>query len=117
MRFAATDTEIGRSWIGPSERGRPTCRRTKLPPSCAALSGVPHRRVLKGGGPRGLERMVSRRLTRRSFAIAKANAQTGADAALTVAARTHKLLAPGGRQSRRAHEARLMAQEKVDAAI
>ena len=61
--------------------------------------------------------MVSRRLTRRSLAIAKANAQTGADAALTIAARTQSLLAPGGRESEKAREARLMVQEKVDAAM
>lgn len=61
--------------------------------------------------------MVSRRLTRQSLAIAKANARTGADAALTIAARSQSLLAPGGRQSDKAREARLMVQEKVDAAI
>ena len=61
--------------------------------------------------------MVSRRLTKRSLAIAKANARAGADAALTIAARTQNLLTPGGRQSEKAREARLMVQEKVDAAI
>ena len=61
--------------------------------------------------------MVSRRLARRSLAIAKANAQAGADAALTIAVRTQNLLAPGGRESDKAREARLMVQEKVDAAI
>jgi hypothetical protein len=61
--------------------------------------------------------MVSRRLTKRSLAIAKANAQAGADAALTIAARTRNLLAPGGRQTHKAREARLMVQEKVDAAV
>jgi hypothetical protein len=61
--------------------------------------------------------MVSRRLTKRSLAIAKANAQAGADAALTIAARTRNLLAPGGRQSDKAREARLMVQEKIDATI
>ena len=61
--------------------------------------------------------MVSRRLARRSLAIAKANAQASADAALTIAARTQKLLAPDGGQSAKAREARLMVQEKVDAAI
>ena len=60
--------------------------------------------------------MVSRRLTKRSLAIAKANAQAGADAALTIAARTQRLLAPG-RRSDKAREARLMVQEKIDAAI
>jgi hypothetical protein len=61
--------------------------------------------------------MVSRRLTKRSLAIAKANAQAGADVALTIAARTRNLLAPGGRQTDKAREARLMVQEKVDAAV
>lgn len=61
--------------------------------------------------------MVSRRLTRRSLAIAKTNVQTGADAALTIAARTHNLLSPGGRRSDKEREARLMVQEKVDAAV
>ena len=61
--------------------------------------------------------MGSRRVAKRSLAIAKANAQASADAALTIAARTQKLLAPGGRQSAKAREARLMVQEKVDAAI
>jgi hypothetical protein len=61
--------------------------------------------------------MVSRRLTKRSLAIAKANTQAGADAALTIAARTRNLLAPGGRQTDKAREARLMVQEKVDAAV
>ena len=61
--------------------------------------------------------MVSRRLTKRSLAIAKANAQAGADAALTIAARTQRLLAPGGRQSDKTREAHLMVQEKIDATI
>ncbi len=61
--------------------------------------------------------MVSRRLAKQSLAIAKANAQASADAALTIAARAQKLLAPGGRQSAKEREARLMVQEKVDAAI
>lgn len=61
--------------------------------------------------------MGSRRLAKRSLAIAKANAQASADAALTITARTQKLLAPGGRQSAKEREARLMVQEKVDAAI
>jgi hypothetical protein len=61
--------------------------------------------------------MVSRRLANRSFAIAKANARAGADAALTIAARTQNLLAPGGRQSDNTREARLMVQEKIDATI
>jgi hypothetical protein len=61
--------------------------------------------------------MGSRRLAKRSLAIAKANARASADGALTVAARTQNLLAPGGEHSAKAREARLMAQEKVDAAI
>jgi hypothetical protein len=61
--------------------------------------------------------MVSRRLAKRSLAIAKANVQASADAALTIAARTNNLLTPGGRQSDKAREARLMVQEKVEAAV
>jgi hypothetical protein len=61
--------------------------------------------------------MGSRRLAKRSLAIAKANAQASADAALTIAARTQNLLAPGGRESEKARETRLMVQEKVDAVI
>ncbi len=61
--------------------------------------------------------MGSRRVTRRALAIARANAQAGVDAALTIAARTQSLLAPGGGQSEKAHEAKLMVQEKVDAAV
>ena len=59
---------------------------------------------------------MSRRLTKRSLAIAKANAQAGVDAALTIAARTQGLLAPGGGGAK-AREAQLMVQEKVEAAI
>ena len=61
--------------------------------------------------------MVSRRLTTRSLAIAKANAQAGVDAALTIAARTQGLLAPLDGPSEKAREAQLMVQEKVDAAV
>jgi hypothetical protein len=61
--------------------------------------------------------MVSRRLAKRSLAIAKANARGSADAALTIAARTQTLLSPDGRPSEKAQEARLMVQEKVDAAV
>ncbi len=60
---------------------------------------------------------MSRRLTTRSLAIAKANAQAGIDAALTIAARTQGMLAPGDGGSEKAREARLMVQEKVDAAV
>jgi len=61
--------------------------------------------------------MVSRRLRARSRAIAKANAQAGIDAALTIAARTQGLLAPGGGEVAKAREAQLMVQEKLDAAV
>ena len=61
--------------------------------------------------------MVSRRLARRSLVIAKANAQAGVDAALTIAARTQGMLAPHGGPSEKAREAHLMVQEKVDAAV
>lgn len=60
--------------------------------------------------------MTSRRLRNRSIAIAKANAQTGVDAALTIAARSQNLLLPGG-SSEKAREARLMVQEKIEAAV
>jgi hypothetical protein len=39
------------------------------------------------------------------------------DAALTIAARTQNLMSPGGGSKENAREARLMVQEKVDAAI
>jgi len=61
--------------------------------------------------------MGSRRVIKRALAIARANAQAGVDAALTIAARTQSLLAPGGGQSEKAREANLMVQEKVDAAV
>jgi hypothetical protein len=61
--------------------------------------------------------MGSRILARRSLAIAKANVQAGADAALTIAARTESLFAPDGRQSDKTREVRLMVQEKIDATI
>jgi hypothetical protein len=61
--------------------------------------------------------MVSRRLAKRSLVIAKANAQAGVDAALTIAARTQSMFAPGGTPSEKEREARLMVQEKVDATI
>jgi len=60
---------------------------------------------------------VSRRLTTRSLAIAKANAQAGVDAALTIAARTQDLLSPAGGGAAKAREAQLMVQEKVDAVV
>jgi hypothetical protein len=77
-----------------------------------ALCWAPRRDMDEAGVSMG-----SRRLAKRSLAIAKANAQASADAALTIAVRTQKLLAPGGRQSAKEREARLMVQEKVDAAI
>ena len=61
--------------------------------------------------------MVSKRLARRSLAIATANVQTGVDAALTIAARTQDMMSFGGGPLEKAHEAQLMVQEKVDAAI
>ena len=61
--------------------------------------------------------MVSRRSRQDDrYAIAKANVQTGVDAAWTIVARTQRLLAPG-RQSDKTREAHLMVQEKIDAAI
>jgi hypothetical protein len=61
--------------------------------------------------------IVLRRLSTRSLAIAKANAQAGVDAALTIAARTQSLFTPGSGGSEKAREALLMVQEKVDAAV
>ena len=61
--------------------------------------------------------MSSKRLAKRSLAAARANAQSGLDAALTIAARTSKLALPGAKPSDKAREARRMAQEKIDAAI
>jgi hypothetical protein len=69
-------------------------------------------------GRRGGEKiMVTRRLTKRSLALAKANVQTGMDAAMTIAARTQNLMSPAGRPADKAREARLMIQEKLDAAV
>jgi hypothetical protein len=61
--------------------------------------------------------MVSRRLANKSLVVAKANAQAGVDAALTIAARTQSLMTPGGKPNEKAREARLMVQEKVDAMV
>jgi hypothetical protein len=61
--------------------------------------------------------MVSRRLAKKSLGMAKANAQAGLDAALTIAARTQSLMTPGGKLNEKAREARLMVQEKVDAVV
>ena len=60
--------------------------------------------------------MVSKRLAKRSLAMANANVQTGVDAAVTIAARTQSLMWPG-RPTEQAREARLMVQEKLDAAV
>ena len=61
--------------------------------------------------------MSSKRLARRSLVAARVNAQSGLDAALTIAARTAKLAGPGAWSSEKEREARRMAQEKIDAAI
>ena len=61
--------------------------------------------------------MVSKRLAKRSLVIANANVRSGADAALTIAARTQRLIAPAGDPSQKMHEARRMVQEKIDAAV
>ena len=61
--------------------------------------------------------MVSKNFTKRSLAIAKANVQSGVDAALTIAARTQNMMSPAGRPNEKAREARLMVQEKLDAAV
>jgi hypothetical protein len=61
--------------------------------------------------------MSSKRITQRSLAIAKANVQSGVDAALTIAVRTQNLLALGGKPSDKMREARRMVEEKVDAAV
>src|ERR1700734_246109 len=83
----------------------------------AAAHIFPH--VTRPGSPRGLNEgglKVSRRLTKLSLALAKANAQAGVDAALTIAARTQGLLALSGGGFEKGREAQLMVQEKVDAA-
>ena len=61
--------------------------------------------------------MVSKRLAKRSLAMAAANVQAGVDAALTIAARTQGLMSPLGRPAEKSREARLMVQEKLDAAV
>lgn len=61
--------------------------------------------------------MSSKRLAKRTFAAAKASAQSSLDAAVTIAARTAMLAAPGGRPKAKAREARRMTEEKIDAAI
>ena len=59
--------------------------------------------------------MISKRLARRSLAIAKNNTRTTFDAAAIIAARTQNMLS-SGRPTDKAREARLMVQEKLDAA-
>jgi len=61
--------------------------------------------------------MSARSLNGTSLAIAKANMRSGVDAALTIAARTQSLLAPGGEPIEKAREAQLMVAEKVEAAV
>jgi len=61
--------------------------------------------------------MSSKRLAKRTFVAAKANAQSGVDAAVTIAARAAKLAAPNVSPSGKAREARRMTEEKIDAAI
>ena len=57
-------------------------------------------------------------LTRRSLSLARNTAQSGIDAAVTIAARTPGLLAPGlDTSGKHAREARLMVQEKLAAAF
>lgn len=60
-------------------------------------------------------RRLTRRVARKSLAVARANAQTTVDAALTIAARTQRLMSPDVAAAERAREARRMAQEKLDA--
>jgi hypothetical protein len=56
-------------------------------------------------------------LTRRSMNLARRTAQSGIDAALTIAARTPGLIAPGlDLSGKHAREARLMVEEKMAAA-
>lgn len=61
--------------------------------------------------------MAQGRLAKRSLAMAKANVQSGVDAALTIAARTQNLMSPVETPIEKAREARLMVQEKLDAAV
>jgi hypothetical protein len=61
--------------------------------------------------------MGSRSFAKRSLSIARANVQAAVDAALTITARTGGLLSPLGGPAGKAREARLMVQEKVDAAV
>ena len=51
------------------------------------------------------------------MAMAKANMQSGIDAAVTIAARTQTMMSPGGEPIDKALEAQLMVAEKVEAAV
>ncbi len=98
------------------------------PPPKAEVHALPERnrserpQIAKSSGPspRGeefIEDGAMARLTRRSLRMAASMARAGADAAVTIAARTQNLLTPSlegfGAQ---AHEARRMVDEKVAAA-
>ena len=61
--------------------------------------------------------MASRSLAGASMAMAKANMQSGIDAAVTIAARTQNMLSPDGQPIDKALEAQLMVAEKVEAAV
>jgi hypothetical protein len=58
-----------------------------------------------------------KRLANKSFSMAKANAEAGVDAALTIAARAQNLLSPAGEPMEKAREAQLMVVEKMEAAV
>ncbi len=58
-----------------------------------------------------------KRLANKSLAMAKANAQAGVDAALTITARTHNMLSPAGEPMEKAREAQLMVAEKMEATV
>ena len=61
--------------------------------------------------------MASKRLAKRTIGAVKVNAQSGLDAAATIAARVAKLAAPGVKPKAKAREVRRMTEEKIDAAI
>ncbi len=60
---------------------------------------------------------MPRSLAGTSLKMAKANMQSGVDAAVTIAARTQSMFAPGGEPIEKAREAQLMVAEKFDAAV
>jgi hypothetical protein len=60
-------------------------------------------------------RHFPKKIAKKSLAIARANAETGVDAAVTIAARTQRLTSPAGEAGAKAREARLMVREKLDA--